>query len=427
MSIELEWLKKFESPNVTYMDDSGDWPIVWARANGCEVEDTSGKVYLDLTGAFGVAVTGHANAEVVAAGQNQMAKLCHAMGDVHPHGLKATLCKELSEWTFERWNTFSESSTTYHGRSIFCNSGFEAVEAALKSAYLYNGKKDIISFRGGYHGLGYGALKVTHREDFRSPFLAQIGGEGNWVRFPQTQDEYDIALSDIEQLIRTKEIGAMIVEPIQARGGIRVPPFGFLKSLKDICSANGIILIFDEIYTGFGRTGEWFACEHEKVNPDIICLGKALTGGFPLSVCVGRNDVMEKAWPTSSGEAIHTSTYLGHPVGCAMALAQLKYLTQMGALKQVREKGQYIAQTLTSIFSPDRFEVLGKGLMAGIQMRKSANSSKDIWNCVQKSLQAGYIFLPCGENGKVLSWTPPFIITPDQLLKSVEIAGKYLI
>ena len=128
----------------------------------------------------------------------------------------------------------------------------------------------------------------------------------------------------MRRLFRRERIGAVLVEPIQVRGGIDIPPPGFLPMLRRLCDEHQALLILDEIYTGFGRTGQWFACEHSATVPDLICLGKALTGGFPLSACVGRAELMDAAWPPSSGEAIHTSTFLGHPVGCAMALAQIR-------------------------------------------------------------------------------------------------------
>src|SRR5215470_20268071 len=170
----LSLLRRFESRNVTCIASDGSWPIIWQRAQGTQVWDVDGKRYLDLTAAFGVAAAGHANPRVVAAGQKQMARLLHAMGDVHPHPLKAQLARELSRITFERWSGATASASAHTGKTIFCNSGFEAVEAALKTAMLATGKPGIIAFQGAYHGLGYGALNATHREHFRSPFLKQL-------------------------------------------------------------------------------------------------------------------------------------------------------------------------------------------------------------------------------------------------------------
>jgi 4-aminobutyrate aminotransferase-like enzyme len=173
----LDLLRAYESRNVTFMEADGSWPIVWTRARGTHVWDAEGRKYLDLTAAFGVAAAGHTNPRVVRAGQRQMATLLHAMGDVHPHPLKAELARELSKITFERWHVDAKAKgkrqkakkLTATGKTIFCNSGFEAVEAALKTAALATGKRGVIAFAGAYHGLGYGALNATHREHFRAP------------------------------------------------------------------------------------------------------------------------------------------------------------------------------------------------------------------------------------------------------------------
>src|SRR5215831_15425455 len=172
----LGLLKAYESRNVTFIEPDGSWPIVWSRARGIHVWDEQGKRYLDLTAAFGVAAAGHANPRVVAAGRTQMGRLLHAMGDVHPHRLKAELTRELSALTFERWSASMalRGKAASSGKTIFCNSGFEAVEAALKTALLATGRPGVIAFRGAYHGLGYGALNATHRPHFRSPFQTQL-------------------------------------------------------------------------------------------------------------------------------------------------------------------------------------------------------------------------------------------------------------
>lgn len=425
MDDPLKLIEKFESPNVTYIGETGKWPVVWESARGCKVTDVSGKEYLDLTSAFGVCVLGHANPNVVKAGQLQMEKLMHAMGDVHPHRLKANLCRELSLRTFERWANAGPEHSRIYGRSILCNSGFEAVEAGLKSAILATGRKEVLAFEGGYHGLGYGALMATHRQDFRSPFIEQIGGQSHWLPFPDASSNNHSILEKAQNLFSTRRIGAVIVEPIQARGGIREFPEKFLRTLKDLAKEFGVIVIFDEIYTGFCRTGRWFACEHYDVQPDIICLGKALTGGFPMSACVGRNDLMELSWPRSKGESIHTSTFLGHPVGCAMALEQLRQLEACDADGLSELKGTYLMNSLKDIFKAPEFEVKGKGMMVGLKVVKEG--PKRVWNVVQKSLESGFIFLPCGSGGDTLAWTPPFNITNEELDSSVHCVANLLL
>ena len=415
-------LRDYESRNVLFTDPDGSWPIVWERAKGVHVWDADGKKYLDLTAAFGVAAAGHANPRVVEAGQKQMEKLTHAMGDVHPHARKAELARELSRITFERWSAAKgETSRPMRGRTIFCNSGFEAVEAALKTAMLATGKHGVIAFHGAYHGLGYGALNTTHRDFFRNPFRMQLKEFASFVQFPTRASDLPATELLVQRLFRRGWVGAILVEPVQARGGIHVPPPGFLPLLRKLCDENGALLILDETYTGFGRTGKWFACEHSGTVPDIICLGKALTGGFPLSACVGRADVMD-AWPASTGEAIHTSTFLGNPVGCAMALAQIKEIETGKLADKAAKLGPGLLEDLASLKSTRSIlSARGLGLIAGLEFR-SANGQPDgpaAMRVVKALLQRGFIVIPEGEHGEVVSFTPPLTITKAQLDQAI--------
>jgi 4-aminobutyrate aminotransferase-like enzyme len=419
-------LRRHESRNITFLEPDAGWPIVWKRAKGCRVWDEAGRPYLDLTAAFGVAAAGHANSAVVRAGQRQMGELLHAMGDVHPHALKARLARELSRLTFERWTRRRGANTEVEtGKVIFGCSGFEAVEAALKTARLATGKPGVLAFRGGYHGVGYGALNATERSHFREPFRDQLREFGRFIDFPeadgdgQGQKKLEAAL---EAAAATGDIGAVIVEPMQARGGIRIPPPWFLPCLRQWADQRGILLIFDEIYTGFGRTGAWFACEHSEVIPDLICLGKALTGGFPLSACVGRARVMD-AWPPAMGEAIHTSTYLGHPVGCAMALAQISELRRLALPQRAARLEKVLESGLKSLQAqfPDRVSrVSVVGLMGGIAWRLP-DGGPDTGLSVgimQEALRRGILLLPEGEHSEVTGITPPLTITEAELARA---------
>lgn len=419
----LQRLQRHESRNVTFIEPDGSWPIVWRRAKGVHVWDADGRKYLDLTAAFGVAAAGHANPRVVRAGQKQMATLLHAMGDVHPHALKAQLARELSRLTFERWTKATKRRRKpASAKTIFCNSGFEAVEAALKTAILATGKRGVIAFEGAYHGLGYGALNATHREHFRSPFRSQLKTFGHFVPFPQVRREMKAIELQLRQLFRRHSIGAILVEPIQARGGIRVPPPDFLRRLRSLCDSQGALLILDEIYTGFGRTGEWFAAEHSDVVPDVVCLGKALTGGFPLSACVGLADVMDAAWPASTGEAIHTSTFLGHPVGCAMALSQIEEIRRLDLPKRSRLLGASLMAQLRGLEATGlKLSVRGAGLMVGLELTRLNGSpaTTESLAVIKKLLHRGYIFLPEGEHANVIGFTPPLTISESQLRASI--------
>jgi 4-aminobutyrate aminotransferase-like enzyme len=425
----LDLLRRYESRNITFLDPDGTWPIVWDKAEGVHVWDAEGKQYLDLTAAFGVAAAGHANPKVVRAGKKQMDTLLHAMGDVHPHVLKAQLAQKLSQITFERWT--ADADNQHHAKTIFCNSGFEAVEAALKTAMLTAGKYGVIAFKGAYHGLGYGTLNATHREHFRGPFSLQLKQFGNWVDFPTKPSDLPVVELQVRRFFARGWVGAILVEPVQARGGINVPPPGFLPLLRKLCDEHKALLIVDEIYTGFGRTGKWFACEHANVVPDIICLGKALTGGFPLSACVGRADVMDAAWPASHGEAIHTSTFLGHPVGCAMALAQMAELERQKLVERSATLGASLLSQLESLRVPNsalRVSSRGLGLMAGLELRRADNSpaTAETITAIKKLLRRGYIILPEGEHSNVIGFTPPLTVSVEQLAEVVTVLGEVL-
>jgi len=429
----LQLLRDYESRNIVHIESDGSWPMVWERARDMHVWDANGKKYLDLTAAFGVAAAGHANPRVVKAGQRQLARLPHAMGDVHPHPRKAELARELSRITFERWtkspNTRPRILDPVRGKVIFSNSGFEAVESALKTAMLATGRHGVIAFSGAYHGLGYGALNVTHRDFFRGPFQYQLREFGHFVQFPSKAGDLAAVEWAIHRILRRERIGAMLVEPVQARGGINLPPKEFLATLRRLCDEHGALLILDEIYTGFGRTGKWFACEHSGVAPDLVCLGKALTGGFPLSACVGRAHIMDAAWPASRGEAMHTSTFLGNPVGCAMALAQIGEIERLNLCKRSAELGKFLLGELSRIQSPTlKVEARGLGLMAGLELRlpDGKPASAAAMQAVKTMLHHGFILLPEGEHANVISFTPPLTITKAQLAKAVTALNELL-
>jgi 4-aminobutyrate aminotransferase-like enzyme len=427
----LDQLRRFESRNVTHIDPDGAWPVVWTRARGVHVWDIEGRRYLDLTAAFGVTATGHANPRVVAAARRQLTTLPHAMGDVHPHPLKGELARELSRITFERWTrAASPGATPAEAKTLFCNSGFEAVEAAMKTAFLATRRRGVLAFKSAYHGLGYGTLNTTYREHFRGPFAGQLAQFGKFVPFPQLPEELAAAEKLIRAEFRSADIGAILVEPVQVRGGIRVPPPGFLGLLRALCDEYGALLLIDEIYTGFGRTGRWFACEHDGVIPDIICLGKALTGGFPLSACVGRAAILD-AWPESRGEAIHTSTFLGHPVGCAMALAQLQEIRRRRLVQRSAALGRTLIEALTRLTNiqlPVRVACRGFGLLAGLEFRHHDGrpASDFTWSLVKALLKDGFLFLPDGDTANVLAFSPPLTITARQLGEAVEAVATRL-
>jgi len=200
--------------------------------------------------------------------------------------------------------------------------------------------------------------------------------------------------------------------------------------LRKLCDESGALLILDEIYTGFGRTGKMFACEHPQTAPDLICLGKALTGGFPLSACVGRADLMDAAWPESTGEAIHTSTFLGHPVGCAMALAQISEIEKLDLCGRSAELGEFLLRELESKISGLSFraQFRGLGLMAGVELNlpDGKPATQIALDAIKALLHRGYIFLPEGEHGNVISFTPPLTVSKKQLAQAVNALAEVL-
>jgi len=396
-------LAKVESRNVTHLGDPV--PIFWQRAEGANVWDADGNRFIDLSGAFGVANVGHGHPEVLDAVARQSGDLLHGMGDVHP----ATVKVELLEALVRRFPGGGEA------RAVLGSSGSDAVETAIKTAQLATGRPGLLGFEGGYHGLALGALDATARGDFRTPFAARLPGATVFARFG---DLADAEKCIVEAAGSGPPLGAVIVEPIQGRGGERVPPHGYLSALRSLCDAHGLLLIVDEIYTGFGRTGRWFACDHEGVVPDLLCLGKGLASGMPISACVGGEDVMA-AWPLSQGEALHTQTFLGHPPSCAAALASMAVIEREELVPRTAEIGRTaLARLREALSSRDAVvDVRGLGLMIGIEFNHGSVCAA----AVQACLQCGVIALPSGSAGEVLSLTPPLSIDPDALNYALDV------
>jgi 4-aminobutyrate aminotransferase-like enzyme len=405
-SIELaKRLAAVESRNVTCLKPVA--PIFWERAHGANVWDVDGNRYIDLTAAFGVANTGHGHPRVVAAVQAQADLLLHGMGDVHPPAVKV----ELLEALVQRFPGGGPA------RAVLSSSGSDAVETAIKTAYLATGNAGIVAFEGAYHGLGLGALDTTARRDFRESFDSRLAHATEFARFGDAGDVIRAA-RDCSQ-----PVGAVIVEPIQGRGGERIPPDGFLAELRTLCDAEGWLLIVDEIFTGFGRTGRWFACEHDGVVPDLICLGKGMSSGMPISACVGRREVMD-AWPMSDGEAIHTQTFLGHPPGCAAALAAIRVIEDEKLVEHAASKGSAaLAHLQERIQGLDGVvEVRGRGLILAIECDTKQRSA----NTCARALAGGVIALLSGDDGRVISLTPPLCIESEILERAIDIVADAL-
>jgi len=398
-------LAEVESRNVTCSQPTP--PIFWERAAGANVWDVDGNRFVDLTAGFGVANAGHAHPRVVDALQEQCERLLHAMGDVHPAAVKVELLEALAR--------------RYPGggacRGVLLSSGSDAVEAAIKTALLATGRPGLVAFEGAYHGLSLGALDATWRPLFREPFGARLPGATAFARFGDVEDVLRVAGS------HPAPVGAVVVEPIQGRGGERIPPAGFLSDLRALCDERGWLLIADEVYTGFGRTGRWFACEHEGVVPDLLCAAKGLTSGMPLSALLGRADVMD-AWPPSGGEAIHTQTFLGHPPGCAAALASMAAIEEEKLVERAAENGALALTRLRASLAkaPGIADVRGRGLLLAVE----CDGPERVFRACVRALRHGVIALPSGDDGRVLSFTPPLSIDREILELALDIASDAL-
>lgn len=404
-------LAEYESPAITARHlaraQAGgvECPIVFAKTNDIFVEDVDGNRFIDLTAGFGVASVGHAHPELVQAGQQQLAELPHAMGDVFPAYNKVSLAKRLAEIT-----------PGHLKRTFFANAGFEAVEAALKTAMIKTGKPGIIAFENAYHGLGYGALAVTaYREHFRQPFLPQLNPHIYRLPYPTAVEGFATLLEATIQKAQATiaPIGALIIEPILGRGGIIEASNEALQQIRKLTIQYDIVMIVDEIYTGFGRTGNWFAIEAASVVPDLLCMGKGMNGGFPISAVIGSDEVMA-GWDDARGEAIHTSTFLGNPVGCAMALQCIEVLSK-GLLARVNWIGHYFKQQLITLQQQTKVikSIRGRGLMLGVEF--DHHHPHYVVMLCKALLQQGFLVLPCGLKNNILGLTPPFTIQKEQI------------
>jgi 4-aminobutyrate aminotransferase/(S)-3-amino-2-methylpropionate transaminase len=341
--------------------------VIWAEAEGCRVVDAEGREYLDLSGGFGVAALGHRNPEVVAAIAEQMERCLHALGDLAEADVAAELRRRLGQ----------------DGQEVMLGvTGEDAVEIALRTALLVTGKPGIVAFEGAYHGTGLLALAATDFERFRSPFAAWLPGPVH--RFPYGEDPGALP----------EDTSCVIVEPVQGRGGARVPPDDFLEQLRRRCDEAGALLICDEIYTGLGRTG---AMWRSAGIADLLTCGKALGGGLPLSACLMRPEHAE-AWRLGP-EDVYTHTHMGNPLACAAALVVLERVPSL--LARVHEAGA-------------RFEAAGwHG--AGL-LRAKAGDAFAAW-------ERGVIVIPAGEDGSLMSATPPLTITDEEIDEALERIG----
>jgi 4-aminobutyrate aminotransferase len=381
----------YVSPSLIYC-----YPLYVKRASGCMVEDLDGNVYLDAQAGVATASTGHCHPAVAAAIAAQAENLIHICGTDFHYPAYDELCARLAgaaaHLSGERslgWQTF------------LTNSGTEAVEAALKLARNHTGRSAIVAFRGGFHGRSFGALsltasKVKYRKRF-GPFLPDVY-HADWGSIASLEQEL------FAHLCHPDDVAAIVVEPLLGEGGYLLPPPDFLPALRRICDAHRILLVFDEVQTGMGRTGKMFAAEHFGVVPDVVLLAKGIASGMPLGAMMARPELM--TWPAGS----HGSTCAGNPVCCAAALATLDLL-EGGLIEASARQGAALLARLRSELTRDLgvADVRGLGLMIGVELDSHARADAVANLCFRR----GLLVLECGKSAIRIS--PPLVVTPAQV------------
>jgi 4-aminobutyrate aminotransferase len=387
------------------------YPFVMDHGKGSEVWDVDGNRYIDMAAGLAVASTGHSHPKVVEAIQKQAEKFIHISSDYY-HPLWVKLSERLASIA-----SFSESA-----RIFLANSGTEAVEAATKLARRHTGRPQFLAFYGGFHGRTMGSLALTASKAIYRKGFQPIAGGVTHVPFPDPYrprlnlDGGDIGLSVVDYIenvvfrhsVPPEECAGILVEPIQGEGGYVVPPDSFLPALRELCDRHGILLVTDEVQSGMGRTGKWWAVDHWAVEPDIIISAKGIASGVPLGAVIARESVMD--WPSGA----HGNTYGGNPIACSAALATLD-LIENGLMDNATEMGTYILDALGEIQvrHPSIGDVRGKGLMIGIDFVKDRETkafAKDLRDrIVWKAFEYGVITFGCGESTVRLS--PPLIIS----------------
>jgi 4-aminobutyrate aminotransferase len=391
-----------------------DYPFVIAKGSGAVVEDVDGNIFLDCTAGIAVASTGHSHPDVVTAITEQAQKFLHMSGTDFYYELQARLGEEMSE--------IAPMSGPH--RSFFSNSGTEANEAALKLAKFYTQRHNVIAFFGAFHGRSMGSLSLTaSKVRQRQGFGPLVPG----VYHAPYPDVYRSGLSPdatvdrcidfIEQqlfvhLVSPDEVAAIVVEPIQGEGGYIVPPDSFLSRLRAIATQHGIQLIADEVQSGMGRTGKWFAIEHARVAPDIVTVAKGIASGLPLGVTTAPSILMG-AWPPGS----HASTFGGNPVSCAAAIATLRLIRE-SLMKNAEVVGAHLIDGARALMEkhPLIGDVRGRGLMVGVELvrdrktKERASSERDA--LVKECFTRGLLVLGAGRNAIRLS--PPLVLTKQQ-------------
>jgi len=372
------------------------------RDGGVYTYDNHGKRYLDCLGGYGIFNVGHRHPKVIAAVKAQLDQVClHSQDLLNPWA--AHLARQLA--------AVAPGDLRY---SFFCNSGTEAVEGAIKLARLYTGKTEVISTRNAYHGVSMGALSATGRDVFRKPFEPLLNG---FVHVPFGDAEA------LEAAIN-KNTAAVILEPIQGEGGINVPAPGYLRKVRQITKKRGVLLILDEVQTGMGRTGRMFACEHEGVVPDILCLAKALSGGvIPIGCFMSTSKIWKVLEPNPT---IHNSTFGGNPLACTAASACLEVLMEEHLPARAAVMGNYFMRKLSELrkqYGEYIADVRGRGLLIGLEF-----SSRELREAVQIELfHRGVLVAATMNANRTIRIEPPLIITESQINLMIDTLESILL
>lgn len=363
------------------------FPVTIERGRGAHVWDINGKEYIDCMGGYGVALVGHCNPRVVSALKSQLDKII----TVH-----SSLYNKTREEFLEKLAKIAPSSL---GQAYLNNSGTEAVEAAIKFARKFTGKKTMIAMNGSYHGKSFGSLSVTFNQKYRKAFEPLLGN----VSFTP--------FGDIEALKSaiTPDTGLVILEPIQGESGIHVAPDGFLQEVRKVCNEHGIVLIFDEIQAGLGRTGKMWASQHWDTVPDIMCLAKGIAGGVPMGATLVRPDIL-----ACIGKGEQSSTFGGNPLSCAAGIGAIDALTQDKLVENAAAMGKLFRDGLERLKEKHKIirEVRGKGLMIGVEMKFEV---KDI---LFDGIANNLLLLYSGKN--ILRLLPPLVISESDINKALE-------
>ena len=405
------------------------YPLVAKRGRGVRVEDVDGNEFLDFAAGIAVVSTGHCHPEVVAAIQKQAAELIHISGTDFFHPPLTDLAERLS----------AVAPMPGPHKFFYGNSGAEAIECALKLARSHTGRQQVISFFGAFHGRTMGALSLTGSKPQQKRRFSPLVPGVTHIRYPyayrgcsggpQEEEAFSMGCARFieEKLFKTilapEEVAAIFVEPIQGEGGYVVAPDNFLRELRAICNRHGILLVVDEVQSGAGRTGKWWAIEHSGVEPDMVCMAKGIASGMPLGVCMTRAEIMD--WVPGS----HASTFGGNPISLAAALATMDVLEREGIGNAARI-GDFILERLRGWKEthPLVGDVRGRGLMIGIELVKDKTTREPVTalrNRVETlAFERGLMILGCGETS--IRLCPPLIVNQYEATVALDILEEAL-